>query len=90
LAHCAAHAPNAATTRRQVGGSLASLEAHAAAVRAHPLIAGSDIDFKAAASQGDLGARARRETGFEGLKVAVCKVGEIQGGGRPGGRPGGC
>ena len=59
----------------QIGGSRASVDAHIAAVSRHPLLRGADIDFKIAPSAGPLSEGTLRESGFERLTVAVCKVG---------------
>lgn len=53
---------------------MAGLREHIAAVRAHPLLASADIDFKVAESSGAASEGTLVESGFEGLRVAVCKV----------------
>jgi len=57
-----------------VGGSLVGIAAHVAAVKRHPVLQGDDIDFKVAASAGALSEATRAESGFDDLRVAVCKV----------------
>lgn len=77
--------PSPAPARDQVGGSAASVAAHIDAVRGHPVLAGRGVDFKVAPSAGPAGGAALVESGFDRLRVAVCKVG----GGAPWGRAGG-
>jgi hypothetical protein len=67
----------------QVGGSIASLEAHVDAVKAHPVLRGSDIDFKLAPSSGPVSSGAQEESGFTRLAVNLCQV---RARGRAGGR----
>lgn len=57
-----------------MGGSHNALLEHIDAVKGHPAF-GTGIDFKLARSTGPLNAASKRETGFDGLQVAMCKVG---------------
>ncbi|GLI64783.1 hypothetical protein VaNZ11_008187 [Volvox africanus] len=56
-----------------VGGSMSALQAHAAAVTAHPLLRGSDIDFKLATSGGPRNEVTRSETKMDRLVVRLCE-----------------
>ncbi|KXZ48398.1 hypothetical protein GPECTOR_28g805 [Gonium pectorale] len=56
-----------------VGGAMASLRAHAAAVRAHSLLDGGDVDFKFAVSSGPRNDATLRETGMDTLVVRRCE-----------------
>ncbi|GIL76485.1 hypothetical protein Vretifemale_6158 [Volvox reticuliferus] len=55
----------------QVGGSMSALQAHVAAVTEHPLLRGSDIDFKLAASGGPRNEVTRSETKMDRLVELV-------------------
>ncbi|GLC50616.1 hypothetical protein PLESTB_000399800 [Pleodorina starrii] len=56
-----------------VGGSMAALHAHTAAVTAHPLLRGGDIDFKLAPSGGPRNEATRTETKMDRLVVRLCE-----------------
>ena len=51
-----------------------ALRRHMAAVEAHPLLAGRDIDFKLAEGGSCGHSRVCHETGFDSLSVRFCKV----------------
>jgi predicted sulfurtransferase len=56
-----------------LGGNVGTLQEHIAAVKAHPILQGDDIDFKLSVSQGALNQEASAESGFRTLAVNAVK-----------------
>ena len=66
--------PGATLAAPQLGGELRALEQHVQQVEGHAVFADRAIDFKLTASAGPASPEAARETGFQTLSVALCKV----------------